>query len=135
MTVRDVISAIRRNHLQSNIDEFERQPRKWGKPLWSKAWIDGGGDWIYLHVPIKGGEWDGTAQRVYPPARLRRHLAAQFWPDHYRAVLERIAANGSFGAAWLVAVANEALQSCPKLRSESATKADAVDPAGERVTD
>lgn len=78
MTDRQVVAAIRRNHLKANISHFESDPRRWGRPQWSKAWVDCGGtifgDGPYLHVPIKGGEWDGTVQRVYPPARLGRWL-------------------------------------------------------------
>lgn len=77
MTDADVIAAIRACHLKANIDEFEREPEKWGRPDWDRAWVDGGREWVYLHVPIVGGEcgMDGTAQRVYPPARLSRKLA------------------------------------------------------------
>jgi hypothetical protein len=84
MTKNEVIAAIRRTHLKANIDEFERRPREWGKPLWSEAWIDGGNEWIYLHVPIRGGEWGGTVQRVFPPAALRRRLAAVWWKQESR---------------------------------------------------
>lgn len=78
MTRAQVIAAIRRHHLKANIDAFERHPRTFGRPQWTKAWVDPGGtvwgDGPYLKVPIAGGQWDGTVQRVYPPARLRRRL-------------------------------------------------------------
>lgn len=79
MTDRDVIAAIRANHLKANIATCECDPKCWGRPLWSKAWVDRGGTIFgpgpYLHVPIRGGDRDGTVQRVYAPARLRRRLA------------------------------------------------------------
>lgn len=81
MTNAEVIAAIRANHLKANIDQFERNPRFWGRPQWRTAWIDPGGtifgDGPYLKVRIKGGRagWDDTVRRVYPPARLRRRLA------------------------------------------------------------
>lgn len=75
----EVITAIRACHLQANIVHFEREPIRWGAPCWEQAWIDPGGTVFgpgpYLKVPILGGEWDGTTQRVYAPARLRRRLA------------------------------------------------------------
>ena len=75
----DIIAAIRQTHLKANIDQFEREPEKWGRPNWEQAWVDPGGtifgDGPYLKVPIVGGEWDGTVQRVYAPARLQRKLA------------------------------------------------------------
>lgn len=78
----DVIAAIRQTHLKANIAPFERDPARWGRPDWARARVDPGGTvWgpgPYLHVPIVGGAWGGTAQRVYPPARLRRHLAARW---------------------------------------------------------
>lgn len=80
MSEQEVIAAIRANHLKANIDQFEREPEKLGTPQWDKAWVDPGGTIFgpgpYLKVPIVGGEWDGTVQRVYPPARLRRRLQA-----------------------------------------------------------
>ena len=82
MKDRDVIAAIRKTHLKANIDQFERDPKRWGRPVWSRAWVDPGGTLFgpgpYLKVPIKGGEWDGTVRRVYAPARLRRRLADQW---------------------------------------------------------
>ena len=75
MTRKQVIAAIVANHLRANIDIFEDDPKQWGRPVWSKAWLDGRGAYLYLHVPIKGGVWNGTEQRVYPPARLRLKLA------------------------------------------------------------
>jgi hypothetical protein len=75
MTKAEVIAAIVANHLKANIDHFEREPERWGRPVWERAWLDGCPACYYLHVPIEGGEWDGTQQRVYPPARLRRKLA------------------------------------------------------------
>jgi hypothetical protein len=78
----DVIAAIRTNHLKANIDHFEREPEKLGRPNWSKAFVDPGGSIFgpgpYLKVPIVGGEWGGTTQRVYAPARLRRRLAERW---------------------------------------------------------
>lgn len=80
MTDADVIAAIQANHLKANIAKFERDPVFWGRPMWSEAWIDRGGTIFgpgpYLHVPIQGGDFDGTVQRVYAPARLQRRLAA-----------------------------------------------------------
>jgi hypothetical protein len=85
MTDAEVIAAIRQRHLKANIDQFEREPEKWGAPQWERAWVDRGGTIFgpgpYLHVPIVGGCWDGTTQRVYAPERLRKRLASQ-WPDH-----------------------------------------------------
>lgn len=81
MTAKQVIAAIRKCHLRCHFDDAH--PRRVGRPQWHKAWIDGGGEWIYLHVPCKGGTWgwDGTVQRVFPPARLRRQLARKWWPS------------------------------------------------------
>jgi len=78
MTKAQIIKAIRREHLKANISAHETNPRKWGRPHWTRAWIDPGGTIFgpgpYLKVPIVGGELDGTVQRVYPTARLRRRL-------------------------------------------------------------
>ena len=78
-TTADVIAAIRRSHLKANIDGFERDPDTCGAPQWDQAWIDPGGSIFgpgpYLKVPIVGGDWDGTVQRIYPTARLRRRLS------------------------------------------------------------
>src|SRR4051812_12433939 len=74
----EVIAAIRATHLKANIDSFERDPDRWGAPQWQDAWVEpGGGPWSgpYLKVPIRGGERDGTVQRVYAPTRLRRRLS------------------------------------------------------------
>lgn len=75
----EVIAAIRATHLTANIDQFEREPDRWGAPQWQDAWVDPGGTLFgpgpYLKVPIRGGAWDGTVQRVYAPAPLRRRLA------------------------------------------------------------
>lgn len=80
MSRQEIIAAIRANHLKANIDKFDRDPAFWGAPQWDKAWVDDGGTIFgpgpYLHVPIVGGDFDGTVQRVYPPARLRRRLVA-----------------------------------------------------------
>src|SRR5688500_1181596 len=43
MTDKEVIAAIQKNHLKANIDQFEREPDVWGRPDWSKAWLDPGG--------------------------------------------------------------------------------------------
>lgn len=79
MTDAQVIAAIRKNHLKANISKFEDDPKFWGRPMWSQAWLDGGGTIFgpgpYVKVPIKGGDFDGTVQRVYAPARLQRRLA------------------------------------------------------------
>ena len=80
MTDEHVIAAIRARHLKANISPFEEGLE--GRPDWDHATIDPGGTIFgagpYLKVPIVGGEWDGTRQRVYPPARLRRRLAAKW---------------------------------------------------------
>lgn len=84
MTDSEVIAAIRANHLKANIDKFEREPEKWGTPDWGAAWVDPGGTIFgggpYLKVPIRGGEWNDTVQRVYAPARLQRQLARKWIP-------------------------------------------------------
>lgn len=89
MTDMDVISAIRACHLKANIAAFESDPQRWGRPDWSGAYVDPGGTIFgpgpYLKVPIVGGEWGGTTQRVYAPARLRRRLAA-LWVSRKQAV-------------------------------------------------
>lgn len=96
MTTAEVITAIRANHLKANIGWIEalgRRPRhpSTGKPIaiqWNRAWVDPGGTIFgggpYLHVPVRG-YWGGgdsgrddTVHRVYPPARLRRSLAAKW---------------------------------------------------------
>ena len=74
MTGKQVIAAIRANHLKSNISAHEDDPATWGHPDWDKAWLDGNPACAYIHVPIVGGEYDGTVQRVYPPARLQRKI-------------------------------------------------------------
>jgi hypothetical protein len=83
MTDAEVVAAIRAKHLKANIDHFERDPEFWGRPDWDRAWVDPGGTIFgsgpYLHVPIVGGDADGTQQRVYAPERLRRKLA-KVWP-------------------------------------------------------
>src|SRR4051812_32429527 len=88
LTKAGVIAAIRANHLKANIgwieDKGPKPRHKTGRRIfvhWGRAWIDGGNAWIYLHVPITGyyGGEEETTQRIYPPARLRRKLAAQFW--------------------------------------------------------
>ena len=95
MTDKEVIAAIRKNHLKANIAKFERDPKFWGLPMWSKAWVDGGGTIFgagpYLHVPIRGGDFDGTVQRVYAPARLQRQLAKRWsgTTDHSTTVVSR----------------------------------------------
>jgi hypothetical protein len=88
-----VIAAIRRNHLKADIGWIEDQGEHPVHPSndcpivihWSRAWVDPGGtifgDGPYLHVPIEGywghsGKAEETVHRVYPPARLRRRLAA-----------------------------------------------------------
>ena len=82
LTDADVIAAIRATHRKANIDPCDCEPARWGTPMWSQACVDSGGtifgDGPYLHVPIEGGAWDGTVQRVYAPARLRRRLARQW---------------------------------------------------------
>lgn len=82
MTDADVIAAIRKTHLKANIDMLEWAEMCGGRVAWEKAWIDHGGAIFgpgpYLKVPIEGGEWDGTAHRVYAPAKLRRRLAQQW---------------------------------------------------------
>ncbi len=82
LTDAQVIAAIRANHLKANIDRFEREPERCGRPVWERAWIDPGGTIFgvgpYLKVPIEGGEWDGCVQRVYAPARLRVRLARRW---------------------------------------------------------
>ena len=82
MSEKEIIAAIRTHHLRANIAKFEDDPQFWGRPLWSKAWLDAGGtifgDGPYLHVPIKGGDLDGTVQRVYAPERLRKRLARAY---------------------------------------------------------
>jgi hypothetical protein len=84
VTTRQVIAAIRRQHLRANIAPCERNPRQWGRPEWARAVVDPGrtifGPGPYLHVPIRGGELDGMWIRVYPPERLRRQLAAAWRP-------------------------------------------------------
>lgn len=80
MSTADVIRAIRRRHLKANIERIS--PRHVG---WHLAWVDPGGTIFgpgpYLKVPIVGGEWKGTTQRVYAPARLRRQLAKNWTRD------------------------------------------------------
>ena len=82
LTDQDVIAAIRANHLQANIVEFERDPGLMGAPDWDHASVDIGGTVFgpgpYLHVPIVGGAGDGTRQRVYAPERLRKRLLQQW---------------------------------------------------------
>jgi hypothetical protein len=92
MSEKQVIAAIRANHLKANIgwiNDKGRRPRHSsnGYPIrihWKRAWLDPGGtvfgDGPYLHVPIKGywGEPGETVHRVYPPARLRRQLAKRW---------------------------------------------------------
>lgn len=92
MTDADVVAAIRANHLKANIDQFEREPKRWGAPQWDKAWLDPGGSIFgppncpYVKVPISGGEWDGTVQRVYAPSRLRRRIQRLWTPQPEAAV-------------------------------------------------
>jgi len=82
MTDRQVILAIRRCHLKANISQFEG--KRGIKVLWLQATVDPGGTFFgpgpYLKVPISGGDWDGTRQRVYAPARLRRRLERAWTP-------------------------------------------------------
>lgn len=84
MTDAQVIAAIAKHHLKANIAPFERDPDVFGRAMWQKAWVDPGGSIFgpgpYLKVPIEGGQWAGTVQRVYPPARLRRRLAGLWKP-------------------------------------------------------
>lgn len=76
MTAADVIAAIRAKHLKANIAKFEDDPGLWGTPDWDRAHVDPGGTIFgpgpYLKVPIVGGEWDGTTQRV----RLNVYVAS-----------------------------------------------------------
>lgn len=76
----DVITAIKKNHLKANIGHLTRKRNV--RIHWSKATVDPGGTIFgpgpYLHVPLSGPGYTGTAQRVYAPAKLRRHLAARW---------------------------------------------------------
>lgn len=78
MTDAEVIAAIRQCHVTCNMERFGEGLRY---ADWENAWVDPGGtifgEGPYLKVPVKGGEWDGTVQRVYAPARLRRKLASR----------------------------------------------------------
>ena len=73
MTDREVIEAIRANHLKANIDAHERGETG-AVVRWDRAWLDRGGTIFgagpYAKVPIEF-EDDEIVVRVYPPERLR----------------------------------------------------------------
>ena len=76
MDDRDVLAAIRANHLKANISGYEAGDC----PIhWDRAWIDPGGTIFgpgpYAKVPVTLMDDDEIVIRVYPPARLRKRLA------------------------------------------------------------
>lgn len=82
----DVVAAIRRSHLQANIDN-----PYYVRHHWNLAWVDPGGTVFgpgpYVKLPVdwlvrKGSEETARVTiRVYAPARLRRRLAARWKQD------------------------------------------------------
>lgn len=93
MTDRQVIAAIRQNHLKANISN-----PYYVRHYWGKAWLDAGGtifgDGPYVHLPVDwqfddSGKTDRVTIRVYPPARLRRRLARD-WKQKTRSVTIRV---------------------------------------------
>lgn len=94
MTDADVIAAIRRQHLKANIDHWQRLVGYEEVVLrWDQATVDPGdgaslwGLGPYLHLPVDTAD-DRVMIRVYPPARLRRRLAAK-WDRATSAVAPR----------------------------------------------
>jgi hypothetical protein len=87
VTDREVIEAIRADHLAANISN-----RYYVRHHWDRAWVDPGNTMFglgpYVKLPV---DWansddpaDGTCEvviRVYAPVRLRRRLAKQWVPD------------------------------------------------------
>jgi len=58
-----IIPLTRENSRESGYKWFDEM---WNHAKFDNAFIDGiKGDRWYLHVPIVGGEWDETVQRVY----------------------------------------------------------------------
>lgn len=76
-TKQQIIAAIRQQHLQANIAEYEQDPAvtiHWDQASVVPGWsIFGTGP--YLHVPVSLADGDRVVIRVYPPERLRKTLA------------------------------------------------------------
>lgn len=80
MTEREIIEAIRANHLKANI-----RNTCYVRHYWDEAWLDTGpglfakGPYVKLPVDwlVREGsdETERVVIRVYPPERLRRKLA------------------------------------------------------------
>ena len=86
MNDREVIAAIRANHLKANIRNLCCV-----RHHWDEAWLDPGGtiwgEGPYVKLPVEWLIREGSTDtervviRVYPPARLRRKLQKQWIPD------------------------------------------------------
>lgn len=77
---RDIVRAVRANHLRANIAQYEDgAPGCVYRLHWRIAFVDGLGHAPYVHLPVSitepnGPKNDRIVIRVYPPKRLADRL-------------------------------------------------------------